>query len=172
MQEKAKSYAIFCQNSAKICETVQKQSLFSPIKHLFCLRKRSKSTFQHMKVCSKWVCLEVSWVDFECFQAIWWRSRWLLNRFWRLLTPFEPFFDPIWGYTGSFWADFVPSLGRSGVILGSLYERFGIVLASFWGAFLCRFDPHFEPFWCVFDPFGRFWGVLGQNHVIFGGCLV
>ena len=51
------------QKYAKLC----KNKPFFGYKTLVLLKKRSKSTFQPMKVCSKWVCLEVSWVDFECF---------------------------------------------------------------------------------------------------------
>ena len=45
--------AKFHQKYAKLC----KNKPFSVIKHLFCLKKRSESTLQPMKVCSKWVCL-------------------------------------------------------------------------------------------------------------------
>ena len=45
---------------------MQKQAFFA-YKTLVLLKKRSKSTFLPMKVCRKWVCLEVSWVDFVCF---------------------------------------------------------------------------------------------------------
>ena len=48
----------FMPNFTKNMQNCAKTSTFSPIKHLFCLKKRSKSTFQPMKVCSKWVCLK------------------------------------------------------------------------------------------------------------------
>ena len=53
-----------------------------------------------MKVCSRWVRLEVSWVDFECFYALLWRSTLLLNGSWLLLTFFYTFFEPFWSYLG------------------------------------------------------------------------
>ena len=39
-------------------------------KKLVLLENRSKSTFQSMKVCSEWVCLEASWVNVECLCAL------------------------------------------------------------------------------------------------------
>ena len=80
---------------------------FSAMQTLVLLRKLSKSTFQPMKVCSKWSCLEVSWVDFECFYAILWRSRW----FWTIFSvTFDFFFchfychfDPSWAIWSHFW---------------------------------------------------------------------
>ena len=53
------------QNDAKLC----KSKPFFAYKTLVLVKNRSKSTFQPMKVCSKWVCPEVSWVEFECFFA-------------------------------------------------------------------------------------------------------
>ena len=54
------------------------------------------------------------------------------------LTAFEPFLPAtgaIWGHfgtkRGSFLGDFGPFWGRSGVILGSPRDHFGIVLVSF-----------------------------------------
>ena len=68
MQGKGKKKCKFPPKFTKIIQNCAKTSLFSAIKHLFCfLKKRSKSTFQPMKVCSKWVCLEGSWVDSEFF---------------------------------------------------------------------------------------------------------
>ena len=59
---------------------------------------------------------------------------------------------------GSFWGDFGPCLGRSGVTLGSLRDHFGIVLASFWG----RFGVVLTPFWGLFGLFlGYFWTIFG-----------
>ena len=52
---------------------------------------------------------------------------------------------------GSFLGDFGQFLGRSGVILVSLSDHFGIVLASF-GACLASFWPHFEAFLGHFNP--------------------
>ena len=64
------SYArvcIYMQISAKINENCAKICPLLPIQHLFLLTKRSKSTFQPMKWCSKWACLGAAWVDSECF---------------------------------------------------------------------------------------------------------
>ena len=128
-----------------------------------------------MKVCSKWVCLEVFWVDFECFYAFLWRSTWLLNvfvlvtfdLFWPLLTflwpylgrygaisgPFRDQNRPFWGDVEAFF--FGPFLGRSGVIWGSLRNHFGIVLASFSGRFGVVLRPFWGFFWTYFGPFLR-----------------
>ena len=62
-----------------------------------------------------------------------------------LLVTFDllAIFDPIWGYLGPFWDhfldqknghfgdDFGPLLTQSEVILGSLWDHFGIDLGSF-----------------------------------------
>ena len=53
--------------------------------------------------------------------------------------------------------DFGPFLGRSGVILRSLRDHFGIVLASFWGCL----GIVLKSFLCVFGPFGAFLTLLG-----------
>ena len=72
----------------------------------------------------------------------------------------------------SFWGDFGPFLGQSGIILDSLWDHFGIVLASCWGRFFVGLT-HFEAFWAFggglfldrFGPFLRsfcdFFDVLG-----------
>ena len=137
MQISAKIY----QNYAKL----GKNKPFFAYKTLVLLKKRSKSTFQPMKMCSKWVHLEMSWVDFECFYAIWWRSRWFLNRLLATYDLFWPFLSQFWPCSqlyraildqngtkiGPFWGNFGPFLGRPGVILGSLrdhWHRFGIIL--------------------------------------------
>ena len=108
---------------------------------LFLLKKRPKSAFQPMKVCSKSVCLEVSWVDFECFYALLWRSRWLLNVFVWLLLTFLTIFEPFVTLSGAgpFWGDFGPFFG---LIRGHSGIIFGIILASF----RCRVDPILRPF--------------------------
>ena len=69
MQEKEKICKIL-PKFIKMMEKCPQTCPISPIKHLFCLKKRPKSTFEPMNVCSKWLCLEVSWVDFECFYAL------------------------------------------------------------------------------------------------------
>ena len=66
-QEKGK----ICKFLPKVGGNMQNRPQFCPFfryKTLVLLKKkRSKSTFQHMKVSSKWVCVEASWVDFDCF---------------------------------------------------------------------------------------------------------
>ena len=151
---KAKN-ANFCQNSAKV--------------H----RNDPKLTFQPVKVCSKRVRPEVSWVDFECFYALAWRSRWLLNRFFLLLLIFWPFLSRFWQYLGLhrailgwFWTIFESIRGHFMVTLGSFWHRFGIILGLFgivltsfwdlWAHFLPPFLGHFCRFRAIFGPFGAF----------------
>ena len=59
---------------------------------------------------------------------------------------------------GSFWGGFGPFLGRSGSILGSLRDHFGIVSASFLGLF-GAFLTHF---WLFQGPFRAKTGHLGK----------
>ena len=67
IQEKAnEKYANFWQNLPKFIKISQKLAFFA-YQTIILLKKRSKSTFQPMKVCFKRVCMKVSWVDFECF---------------------------------------------------------------------------------------------------------
>ena len=77
MQVKAKTCK-FPPKFPKIMHNCAKACPFSSIKHLFCFfflkKKRSKSMFQPMKVCTKWVCLKVCRMDSECFYALLWRS--------------------------------------------------------------------------------------------------
>ena len=147
------------QNYTNLCENWP----FFGYKTLVLLKKRSKSTFQPMIVRSGWVCREASWVDSECFYALIWRSRWLLNG---CLVTFYPFnhLEPFWTKNGSkmtpkngqktaknrslgwFWGIF----GRS----GSFWGHLGIIMVSFWGHFGFVFDLIFGPFSCVFDHFG------------------
>ena len=64
--------------------------------------------------------------------------------------------EPKWVKNRSFWGDFGPFSGRSGVTLGSLSDHFGIVLASFWGCFdvvLTHVEAFLGPFWTLFGPF-------------------
>ena len=146
-------------------QSYPKNKPFLPIKHLFCLKKRSKWTFQPVKVCSKLVCLEGSWVAFEFFLLHFYEGLhnfWTV--FWPLLTPFWPFFE----------RDFGPILGRSrfyfGVTLGSFWHRFGNVLRLFW----CRFDLVLRPFWGFFLAlfcvafFGHFYGYIAFVLWCFG----
>ena len=85
-----------------------------------------------------------------------------------LFDRFEDIFDPIWvsgaigplldqnnvHFGNHFGGDFGPFVGRSGVILGSLQDDFGIVLASLCGPFWCRFDPIWDHFGLVFGLWG------------------
>ena len=123
--------------------------------------------FQPVKVCRKWVYLEVCWVAFECFKRFYEG----LDAFWTVFGYFWLFLDlfgvenwSMWPWigrkwvqnhpkNGSFLGDFEPFLGRSGIILGSLRDPFGIIL----GSFLCRFDPILRPFFgpCLYH-FGLF----------------
>ena len=66
---------------------------------------------------------------------------------------------------GSFWGDFGPFLGRSGVTLGSLRDHFGIVLGSFW----CRFDPILSLFGAFLTLLGGFLGLFRPKTCHFGG---
>ena len=75
------------QNSAKIHQNYAKLSTkktrpFFAYKTIVLLKKRSKSTSQPVKVCSEWVCLEMSWVGFECY----------LCTFMKVCMTFERFF--------------------------------------------------------------------------------
>ena len=47
---------------------------------------------------SKWVCLEVFSVVFECFYALLWRSTWLVNVFFVTFDLFWPFLSHFWPY--------------------------------------------------------------------------
>ena len=110
------------------------------------VKKRSKSTFQPMKVCSTWVCLEASWVDSACFYAFYegvcyfWT---FLFRFYRPFWAFLDHFDPVWGYMGPFldhfWTIFGPFL--------AIFDDFWLFLGKI--NFLRRksnFDPKIEKF--------------------------
>ena len=130
-----------------------------------------------MKVCSKWMCLEVSWVDFELlwctsmkvymtfepfFVGYFWPFWPFSSHFRPYLLPYRAIFEPFGTKIGSFRGDFWPFLGRSGVvfdiILASFWHHFEVVLVSFWphfGVFLLvllflffgTFLNHFCPFW-------------------------
>ena len=164
----------------EVIPSFAKPSPYSPAKHLFCLKNGQTRRFNQWK-CSKWVCLEVSWVDFECFYAILWRSRWLLNRFFATFYPFFTILSLFRAKNGSKWRkirakrvkigqnlSFLGDFGAfsgSGVIFGSLGDRFGIILA--------RFGVVLTPFWGLFGAFltllGGFWAFLGQKPVILRG---
>ena len=95
---------------------------------LVSLKIRSKSTFQPMKAWTRWVCLQVSWMDFECFYAILWRSSWVLNGcfgyFWPFLTPLSHF----WPYLRLHRA----LLGYFGTKLETFWCDFGVISDHFW----------------------------------------
>ena len=95
----------------KIMQYCAKTSLFSSIKHLFCLKpvKIDVSTYEGVQ---QWYVSEVSWADFElCFihfckglGEIWVIFSSLLTPltvFWPILTLFGP-------YTGHFWTTLGP----------------------------------------------------------------
>ena len=141
-----------------------KNILFSPIKHLFCFKnKRSKSTFQPMKVGSEWVCLEVSPVDFECLLCTFMKVKMTFERaffcyFW---PPLTVFFEPFWpylGYIGSFldhfWTKMGSFWGHLAIILASFLGCFGVILVSFWHRFGIVF-VRLWPFWPGFGTFSR-----------------
>ena len=144
-----------------------------------------------MKVCSKWVCLEVFWVDFECFYAFLWRSTWLLNvfvlvtfdLFWPLLTflwpylgrygaisgPFRDQNRPFWGdveafFFDRFWVDPGSFGGHLGIILASFWHHFRVVLVSFWGHFEVFFGPILGHF---YGHFAIVWWCFGKLSAIF-----
>ena len=121
--------------NAKLCK---KNSPRFAYKTLVLLKNRSKLTFQPMKVCSKWVFLEVTWVAFEVFVEVSFVSTWFFQSF----APFWAIFRPLFTVSTVFfaifwflWGDFLPCLGRFGVIYGSLCDHFGVVFASFWRRF-------------------------------------
>ena len=96
---------------------------FSSIKHLFCLKNGQNRHLNLWKCAVSGCVLEGSWVDFECFCALLWRSTWLLNHFLNrnrviLGSPWDDFptadiFDRLLGYRGrslgAFWQCFVKS---------------------------------------------------------------
>ena len=122
-----------------------------------------------MKVCSKWVYLEVSWVDFECFYALFMKVCMTFEQFFGYFWPW-PFlgaiFDPIWAIQGHFWT----ILGQNRVILGwfwtvlvapgSLWDHFGIALTPFWGLF-----------WPYCGPFSPFWGHFHSHVAVSWWCF-
>ena len=143
-----------CDKNAKLCG---EKMLFFAYIPLASLKNWSKYTFRPEKVYSKWVCLEVSWVDFECFDHCFWRFRWLLSgffsysfkNFWLILRHFWPhpwlykaILGLFWNRNGSFCGNFGPFLGQFGaifrsrwIISASFWHHFGVVLVSCW--------PHF-----------------------------
>ena len=125
---------------------------------------------QPMKVCSKWVFLQESWVDFECLYVLLWMSRWLLSGFYVLL---RPIFDRLWAFLGQkktgqnaakngsksvilgwFWTIFGSIRGYFGATWGPFWPRFVIIFGLFW----YRLELIFGLFWCDSDHFERFLG--------------
>ena len=94
MQNDAK----LCMKSPNLCEIDAETCPLFAYKTLVSLKTSSKSTLQPVKVCSKLVCLEVSWVDFECF--CWGGTR--LEASW---VEFKCFYALVWR-SGGFWAFF------------------------------------------------------------------
>ena len=144
---------------------------------------------QPMKVCSKWVCLQESWVDFECLYVLLWMSKWLLSGFYVLL---RPIFDRLWAFLGQKkrvkmaqnTAKMRPKMGQKSVILGWFWTIFGSIRGYFgatWGPFWPRFviifglfwhrlELIFGLFWCDSDHFGRFLGrFFKAKNRSFGG---
>ena len=140
MRERAK-ICKFLPAFTKKMQNCAKTSFFSATKHLFCLKTQSKSTFQPMKVCSKWVCLDVSWVDFE----------------WFYLGSYRVILVSFWNQNRTIWGDFGPFSGRpaviSGSLLGSFWHHFVVVLVSFWPHFEAISGPFWAIFWTIFEPF-------------------
>ena len=95
------TYAV-CSLPFKIYQNCGETMLICAADTIVSLKKHSNLTFQPMKVCSMWVCLEVPWVDFECFYALLWRYRWLLSVFFLLLSTFSAVFGPFWVYLGTY----------------------------------------------------------------------
>ena len=151
-----------------------------------------------MKMCSKWVCLEVSWVDFECFYALLWRCTWLLSgiflvTFDPFLTVFESFLTlsgtiwkatwlwsvlspyPHWAVFLSFLAHFGPQKDQNCVILCWFRGDFG----PFFGS-TRRMLGHFliilASFWHHFHVdlttvWGFFFGLFNPLWALFGPFL-
>ena len=152
-----------------------------------------------MEACSKW--MYPGWIlsvlcTFVKVYMFFFRTVFFLFCFYRHFWPlFGALFGPFWPIKelfgtemGSFWGDFGPFLGQSGVILShlgfivaSFWHHFGVVLVSFWlrywEVFSGPFCPppflffwtifsHFEPFFCPF--FGAFTVIFaGYSFVIF-----
>ena len=130
---------------------------------LVTLKNRLKSTFQPMKVCSKWWSLDVYCVDSECFYALLLKVYMTLWGCTSLLSSFSPF-RSFWaflesktgqhtqnrakmGHFGWFWT----ILGTFWGTLGSFWHGSGVGLSSFWGCF----DVIFR---VVMGIFGLFFG--------------
>ena len=149
----------------------------------FCLKKtRSKSTSQTMKVCSKWVCLEASWVDSQRFMHFYEGLDGVcvcFPRHYRHFWPFWGHFSPVLGHIRAILGprrDILEPkghLGDFGPFLGDFGGHFVMILTSFWGCFdivLASFWADFGMFLTDFGMFlafyrkaknGSFWEVLG-----------
>ena len=136
---------------------------------LVTLKNRLKSTFQPMKVCSKWLSLERQWVDSECVHALLLKVYMTLWGCTSLLSSFSPF-SIVLGLFGVKNRSKKPKIGPKWVILGdfgpfwgtlgSFWHRFGVGLSSFWGRFDLIFRVvmgHFRAFLGVLRSFCGFW---------------
>ena len=132
MQKYAKSSKKYMQNGPKIC-------LFSPIKHLFWLKKNGQNRRFNLWKCaaSGCICKDPEWIlsifmqfdegpdDF-----------WTVFRYFRsILTPFWAIFDPIGGYIGRF--------GDFGTKIESFWGDFRLILDHFWVDLGCKILPKF-----------------------------
>ena len=173
------TYATFGQNSPKWCKNCPETFPLLGYKTLVLLKKRSKSTFQPMKVCSA----RCVWKYPGCILSVFMHFYEAPSDFWTvffllLLTFFDlcwgifvhicdyigPFLDHFWNrdILGWFWTNLEVDLrsfwGHFRVTFWSFSHRFGIVLVSFW--------PHFEaflgylPVWAIFGLFARFWAIF------------
>ena len=89
------------QYNAKICNFPPKltengqhyapTSLFTPIKHLFCLKTGQNRRFNLWKCAASGCVWKYPEVDFECFYALWWRS----DDFWTVFRLFSTFFSSV-----------------------------------------------------------------------------
>ena len=115
-----------------------------------------------MKVCSKWVRLEVSWVEFECFYTLVGRCRCLLG--WFCFPPLPTFLTV---FLAHFWAIQGPFWDQNEVIFGMNltlnWHHFSIILCSFW----CHFDHFlvillalFAGLWAFLEHF--FWRITAH----------
>ena len=85
--------------------------------------------------------MEVSFVSTCFFQSF--------APFFGRFSPFSPFSTVFFCHFVIPLGDFVPYLGRFGVIYGSLCDHFGVVFASFWRRFAVVLTTFFGgSFWC------------------------
>ena len=125
MQGKAKIIK-FLPSFTKNMQKMYKNKPLFGYKTLFLLKKRSKSTFQPVKVCSKWVCLEGVRANSECFYALLW-SRCLLDGFWLLFDHFlsrvSTLLEPKTGQIAQIKAKMDQKWVKSGVIFWVILDH-------------------------------------------------